>query len=183
MNIQLQELGEVWDIIKNMIESHPYNAVVWAGNMNVDFSRNSAHVRLVKDTMEDVNITSALEKFDVDFTWCGGVGGVSSPGPLWSTSEGLAESLSDAGVIHLVDNRSNHSPIYAVFDSIIVKQDSIKAHKNISKPLWKRSSDNEKKKYCCLPEDKLNKSIHECRDVKCSSEVHKDKADLMKKVL
>ena len=82
MNIQLQELGEVLDIIKNMIESHPYNAVVWAGNMNVVFSRNSAHVRLVKDTMEDVNITSALERFDVDFTWCGDVGGVSSPGPL-----------------------------------------------------------------------------------------------------
>ena len=57
--IQLQELGEVLDIIKNLIESHPCNLVVWAGNMNVNFSRNSAHVRLVKDTMEDINITSA----------------------------------------------------------------------------------------------------------------------------
>ena len=191
VNIQLQELGEVLDIIKNLIESHPCDAVVWAGDINADFSRNSAHVRLVKDTMEDINITSAWDKFDVDFTCCGDVGGVSRTSVLdhISYSEGLAGALSDAGVVHLVENRSDHSPIYAVFDSIVVKQDSSNAHKNVSKPSWKRSNDNEKKKYCCLLEDKLNnidipKSIHECRDVKCSSEVHKDEADkLMEKVL
>ena len=191
INIQLQELGEIIDIIKNLIEAHPCDAVVWAGDINADFSRNSAHVRLVKETMEDLKISTAWERFGADFTCISDVGGVSRTSVLdhISFSEGLAGALSDAGVIHLVENRSDHSPIYAVFESIIVKQDSSEAHEHIAKPSWKRSSDNEKIKYCDKLEERLNsivipKSIYECRDVKCTSEAHKDEADkLMEKVL
>ena len=55
-NEQLQDLCEVVYIIKNLIEAHPCDAVVWAGDINADFARNSANVRLVKDTMEDLKI-------------------------------------------------------------------------------------------------------------------------------
>ena len=59
-----------------MIETNACDAVVWAGELNADYSRKTAHARLVKESMEDMNMTSAWEKFDMDFTCVSEVGGI-----------------------------------------------------------------------------------------------------------
>ena len=186
-----EEAFAILDIIKNIIETHPCDAVVWAGDLNADFVRNSAHVRLVKETMEDLSMTSAWDRFEADFTCCGEVGGVTRTSTIdhINYSEGLAASLSDAGVLHMVDNKSDHSPIYAVFESINVEQDVSKSDKKTSKPSWRRASDKQKSDYSNKLEEKLSQinipeSISKCRDVKCQNEQHKEEADiLMEKVL
>ena len=186
-----QEALEILDIIKNVIESHPCDSVVWAGDLNADFTRNSAHARLVKETMEEMNISSAWEKFETDFTYCSEIGGVTRTSTIdhISYSEGLADAVSDAGVLHLVENRSDHSPIYAVFNSITVQKDASKHVEKIAKPSWKRATDNQKHEYCYKLEEKLNQistpdSITKCRDVKCKNKQHMEEADkLMEEVL
>jgi hypothetical protein len=96
VNDHAEEVTEVVDIIKNLMETHQCDAVVWAGDINADFSRNTAHVRIVKETMEDLSINSAWERFEVDFTCCSEVGGVSRVSTIdhISFSENLAASLS-----------------------------------------------------------------------------------------
>ena len=186
-----QEAFEILDIIKNIIETHPCDSVVWAGDLNADFSRNSAHVQLVKDTMQELNISSAWDKFEADFTCYGEVGGVTRTSTIdhISYSEGLAAALSDAGVLHLVENRSDHCPIYAVFDSITVQKDAVKNVDKVAKPSWKRASDIQKSEYSNKLEQKLCQlnipaSITECRDVNCKIEQHMEEADkLMEEVL
>ena len=84
-----------------------------------------------------------------------------------------------------------HSPIYAVFDSIAVKQDYSKPAAEVLKPSWKRASDKDKVNYCNVLEQKLTDikippSIYECRNVHCTDQSHnyKDEADiLMEQVL
>ena len=145
-NDNIEEALEVIDIIKNMIDTHPCDAVVWAGDLNADFSRHTAHAQLLKETMEEMNISSAWEKFQADFSYISEVGGVTRTSLIdhISYSEGLADTVSDAGVIHLVENRSDHSPIYAVFNTISVKQDASKNVVKVSKPSWKKASEKEK---------------------------------------
>jgi hypothetical protein len=145
----------------------------------------------VKESMEDMNMTSAWEKFDVDFTCVSEVGGITRISTIDHImySEGLASALSDAGVIHLVDNRSDHSPIFTVFDSISVQQEVTKIEENIPKPSWKRASIKEKTTYSNELEKKLSAinipaSITDCRDLQCKNHEHMEEADkLMEKVL
>ena len=174
-----EELFEIINIIRNVIETNPCDAVVWAGDLNADYSRNTAHARLVKESMEDMNMTSAWEKFDVDFTCVSEVGGITRISTIDHImySEGLASALSDAGVIHLVDNRSDHSPIFTVFDSISVQQEVTKIEENIPKPSWKRASIKEKTTYSNELEKKLSAinipaSITDCRDLQCKNHEH-----------
>ena len=191
INDNLEELLEVIDIIKNLIDTHPCRAVVWAGDLNADFARNTAHVRLVRESMQDINVNSAWEQFPVDFTCSSEVGAVTRTSVLdhLCFSEGLATGLSDAGVIHLVENRSDHEPVYAVFDTIEVKEDVAKPATRESRPSWKKASDVDKSKYRNMLEQKLNMidiplTITSCRDVQCRNENHKEEADmLMEQVL
>ena len=186
-----EELFETINIIRNVIETNPCDAVVWAGDLNADYSRNTAHARLVKESMDDMNMKSAWEKFEADFTCVSEVGGITRISTIDHImySERLASALSDAGVLHLVDNGSDHSPIFAVFDSISVQQDVTINVENMSKPSWKRASTEEKSKYCNELEEKLGvinipASINECRDLQCKNNKHMEEADkLMEKVL
>ena len=190
-NENVEEAFEILEIIKNIIETHPCDAVVWAGDLNADFLRNSAHVQLIKEAMEEMSLTSVWEKYEADFTCCSEVGGVTRTSIIdhITYSGGLAAAVTDAGVLHLVDNRSDHSPIFAVFDSIAVQQDASKNVEKVSKPSWKRASDIEKFEYCNKLEQKLCQinipcSITECRDVECKIEQHKEEAEkLMEEVL
>ena len=81
-----------------MIDTHPCDAVVWAGDLNADFSRHTAHAQLLKETMEEMNISSAWEKFQADFSYISEVGGVTRTSLIdhISYSEGLADTVSDA---------------------------------------------------------------------------------------
>ena len=56
-NENVEEAFEILEIIKNIIETHPCDAVVWAGDLNADFLRNSAHVQLIKEAMEEMSLT------------------------------------------------------------------------------------------------------------------------------
>ena len=85
----------------------------------------------------------------------------------------------DAGVLHLTDNRSDHSPIFCVISFPDVSMDSSEDVENLQqpKPSWKRADSEEKLKFRALLEDRVSslivpESLSSCRDVHCQDPSH-----------
>ena len=66
--IESDDLTETLEVIKSVIENKDCDAVVWAGDVNSDFSRDTAHTRAVKDAVENSNLLVTWTSFLVDFT-------------------------------------------------------------------------------------------------------------------
>ena len=90
--------------------------VVVLGDLNADFSRNTGFVHTVRQYLIDNNMTTLWDKFDVDFTFCHSqcIGGHQSV--HYSTIDHFVadyetlDDFSDAQVLHLSENISNHEP-------------------------------------------------------------------------
>ena len=70
------------------------------------------------DVVEDLGLTRSWDKFTIDFTHCHELLGTSYVATLdhFFWSEGLEDNVTDAGVLHLPDNQSDHSPIFCVLE-------------------------------------------------------------------
>ena len=66
--IESDDLTETLEVIKSVIEDNDCDAVLWAGDANSDFTRNTAHTRAVKEVVEDSNLLVTWDSFPVDFT-------------------------------------------------------------------------------------------------------------------
>ena len=64
----LHEAIEVIEVIKRLIESSACNSVIWCGDLNTDFRRNSGQVALVNDAATELNLLSTWDKYQIDFT-------------------------------------------------------------------------------------------------------------------
>ena len=139
----------------------------------------------MSESVEDLGLTKSWDNFEVDFTCCHEIAGVSYTSVLdhffWSRVLGAA--VADAGVLHLPDNRSDHSPIFCVLSLEGIHHDKTEAsHDQQQKPSWKRASREEKENFESLLEDRLSQliipiSVLECRDVKCRDPTHKEDLD------
>ena len=110
-----EDLQETLGHINNIIENTEFTSVLWGGDLNADFLRNTSHTRSVQDSVTDLSLTRAWDRFPIDFTRCQDRLGVTYTSTLdhffWS------ENVEEAGVIHHPDNKSDHSPIYCVIDN------------------------------------------------------------------
>ena len=66
--IESDDLTETLEVNKSVIEDNDCDAVLWAGDANSDFTRNTAHTRAVKEVVEDSNLLVTWDSFPVDFT-------------------------------------------------------------------------------------------------------------------
>ena len=178
------ELTETLEVIQIVLETNVCDAVVWTGDINSDFKRNTKHTRTVREAVEDSNLLVTWDKFSVDFT-CS----LEREGATFSSildhffmSEQLAINVTDAGVLHHHDNSSDHEPIYCVFKSITLGSTSSQAAAPKPKPSWKKASSEEKEKY----EYSLNRrmaaimvptQISECKDLHCREKEHLEAVD------
>ena len=111
-NFDDTELRETIAAIKAIIENNEHDEVLWQGDINADFIRRSKYVEIVTDALEEINVVSVWNNFPIDFTYCSPTEASFSTIDHSLVSEGLESSIRDAGVIHLGDNVSGHSPIY-----------------------------------------------------------------------
>ena len=158
--------------------------MLWTGDINADFLRGTSHTRTVFDAVADLNLTKAWERFDIDFTHCHELLGTSHTSILdhFFWNETLDSGVVDAGVIHLPDNRSDHSPIYCVIQTEAIQQESSRAAPRKSKPSWKRASPEQKAGFKELLEEKLTllmtpHSVMDCKNTKCKDINHKQDMD------
>ena len=66
--IESDDLTETIEVIKRTIDGTECDAVIWAGDINADFRRNTTHTRVVKEAVEENNLQTCWDTFNVDFT-------------------------------------------------------------------------------------------------------------------
>ena len=146
---------------------------------------NTAHTSVVKDFIEELGLTCSWERFPIDFTCCHDILGVSHVSTLdhffWSPQ--LDEYVTDAGVLHLTDNRSDHSPIFCAVRYPHVAKSHSQPNQRKPKPSWCKARCDQREKYKVLLEDRINKlevptSVTSCRDVHCQDPAHISELDI-----
>jgi hypothetical protein len=63
-NVDESDLLETLGHIKKAIDMNPCDAVLWAGDLNSDFTRRSSHTLAVQDVFEELGLQSSWDKFD-----------------------------------------------------------------------------------------------------------------------
>ena len=117
--------------------------VIWTGDINADFSRNTKYVSIIRNFVNEQNLVNVR-----DTTYTSTIDHF-----FWNHC--LSSNIPNAGVIHLANNLSDHSPIYCVIqdDEILVQKQEI--NKQEPKPSWKRASDDERSDFFKELERKL----------------------------
>ena len=182
----LHEAIEVIELVKRLIESSACNSVVWCGDMNSDFRRNSGQVALVGEAVTELNFLRIWDKFQIDFTCVHNVNDgnvVTSTIDHFFCSSEIGNTILDAGVIHSPDNRSDHSPVYRVLSALNIRLDLSDQLQQSSKPSWKSSSVDQKEQYRNQLENRLTNitvpnCVLQCKRVKCRSSDHCDSVDM-----
>ena len=142
VRINEAELEEIFAAIEEIMANNQFSSLIWGGDINADFLRRTGHVRAVKQFLERLSFHSAWERFQIDFTHVHDMNDHSYVSTVdhffWPDT--LNDAVVEAGVIHSVDNPSDHSPIYCVLDHFKLKQNKVDAVKLQPKPSWKRAS-------------------------------------------
>ena len=185
VNFDDQELLETFRQIKKVIESNDFDILVLCGDINADFSRNTGFVNSVKSHVDDLNLETAWEAHEADFTFMYNDGDNRSFTAMldhFFYNEITRQAVLAAGVIHLPENLSDHCPIFCTIDiEAIPVEKAEKKHEDISKPSWKKATEGEKINYSQWLEANLsNIQVPEslpCKDVKCRDSDHCKDAD------
>ena len=173
------DLLETLGYVKKVVEQNACDGLLWAGDLNSDFSRNSSHTAAVQAVLHELGLHQGWDRFDIDYTAAHDMLGQTFTSTLdhfiWSPS--LDQSVLDAGVLHLPDNKSDHSPIYCKISFSSIQQTFSVPKTSQAKPSWKRANLEQKSEY----RDKLSarlslvnlpNSVLQCRHVHCKDSQH-----------
>ena len=180
-NADYDELLETLQCIRSVISNNDHNTVLWAGDINSDFSRNTRHVQLTKSFIDELNLCKAWDSFAIDFTHYHEVNNFSYVSTIdhFFWDQHLASRIRDCGAIHHPNNLSDHSPIFCLFnlDFQLQGMPNCAPVKPPPKPCWNRSSEDEKLHYRLelselLTNVEIPRQIAECEDVHCRDTDH-----------
>ena len=103
---------------------------------------------------------------------------------FWNASTG--DSAIDAGVLHLPDNLSDHSPVFCIMNSGMLEKFSSQAHpaKTKTYPCWKLATDSQKLGFYNELQSRLQRLKvpscgTACTNAHCKNEEHKHEIDSM----
>ena len=142
------ELLKTLEDVKWYIDSFPNLAVIIAGDLNCDFSRNTRFVNIIREFMLTNNLMSVWSANPVDFTY--------SNSQIRNRSEIISYSCIDhflirstdihkamgAQVIHTGDNLSDHEPIYLQFstDHMVIGDTPQSKTGTDTRPSWRKAT-------------------------------------------
>ena len=96
--------------------------MVWTGDINADFLRESVHTKAVADTLTDLGLTRSWDRYNVDFTCYHDILGEFSTSVIdhFFWNEPVVDAVVDAGVLHLVDKSLTivQSIVYLILQSL-----------------------------------------------------------------
>ena len=177
------ELLETLNSIKSVLSRTEFSSIIWAGDINADFVRATNHTETVQELLDELNLFTLWDEHEVDFTCVNEVNEVTRVSKLdhFFLSHNLRCLVDNAGVIHHIDNKSDHCPIYSVFKSLEIKEEAKLSCDARPKPSWRRANQEEKKQFHDGLEERLSSvkcpaSVAQCKNVKCEDESHR--ADL-----
>ena len=179
--------------INTALMNHNFDRLVWAGDINADFKRNTRFVKIVDEFICELDIRKSWDSYNVDFTHCHELNGMLHVSTIdhfiWNST--AVDSILDAGVLHLSENLSDHSPVYCKVKSVVERKQStsIDYVKTLQRPSWKNATESDKELYCNNLCTRLNNismppCLTNCTNVHCTDEEHKTALDdLMIEVL
>lgn len=166
--------------INDVILENDCSSVIWGGDINADFARKTEFTKLVNDFTVEKSLLKSWDTYDVDFTHCFEINDNSYTSRIdhFFYNESLLDRIDDAGVLHLLDNKSDHCPIYCRFqiETTGVVEKEYDARKN-RMPIWRRATEEQKESFKQSLTDKLlnitiSHDLEYCNDVNCRNEGH-----------
>ena len=110
-------LTEVLEEIRSVISGHTFDQLYLLGDLNTDFSRRTGHVRTVNNFIKDLGLIGSWDKFAADFSHISEYNGRTFVSLidhfLWNST--ATDFVSDCGILHLLENSSDHCPIFCKF--------------------------------------------------------------------
>ena len=118
-NFDDTELIETLEDIKYILDScENTDNLILLGDFNTDFSRNSRFVQIVKQFIEENELTSVWSKFGCDFTYChtyernGRLQSAFSTIDHFLVKKQFLNECIESCALHFAENLSNHEIIY-----------------------------------------------------------------------
>lgn len=172
-------LSDIIDVILNV----HCDAIILGGDLNYDTSRNTGFAKSVKSFISGLNLSTLWCKHTVDYTYTHTDGISTSTIDHFMVSNNILNDCESGGVVHSVDNTSNHSLTYMVLNlgqPIDVNTPSYYSAK--PKLAWYKASaqDIEGFRECIdfnLQNVMLDDNTILCQDTSCSTDLHKDSLD------
>ena len=170
--------------IQNILKENDCTEVIWTDDINADFSRGTKFMNIIGNVVNEQNLVRSWDRFDVDYTHESNVRDTTYTTAIdhffWNHC--LSSNIPIAGVLHLPNNPSDHSPICCVKqnDEILIQKQDI--NKLERKPSWKRATEDEssdffteldRKLKCCNAQNE----VINCRNVCCQNANHKAACD------
>ena len=178
------ELMTTLSTIQDLLEKNEYNSIVWTGDINADFRRKTSFTKLIESFMVENGFLSCWEKFPVDFTHAQERDGKSYSSVIdhFMLDGNTADCVADAGVLHLVNNFSDHCPIYCQVPISSFAVLPTKAVNYCPRPSWSKASEEERTRFITglkesLCELEFEDSCLNCRNLQCKEKAHHDACD------
>lgn len=172
--------------LRTLINNNDFDQLIWTGDINADFKRKTRYVEIIKNFIREMKICKSWDTYKIDFTHESQVNGVTHTSAIdhFFWNPGLSDSIIDAGVLHLCDNFSDHSPVFCKLkNNGTAKRTTSNCSVNIkSFPNWKRSTDTQKLSYFNelgnkLKNLKIPTCVTDCYDLHCKNEMHRSATD------
>ena len=110
------DLLSTLDAINEVLNTNKFDHVVWAGDLNAHFNRNTKFTLIIDQFIKERNLLRSWDRFHVDFTHA-----VENNGRTFTSildhfcwTAGIENNVVDAGVLHLPQNMSDHSPVFCI---------------------------------------------------------------------
>ena len=187
LNSQItDDLEDTLFCIETVLTNNDYRQVFLTGDINCNFLKKTMHVKNVSEFLDRNGLLKAWDTFNIDFTHTHEANGVTRTAVLdhffWKNTSNT-NSVKDAGVIHHVNNKSDHEPVYCVFEveSSPIELENVK-HAPKPKPSWKLATSEDKESFKTKLESKLERiqpptNLIDCKNVKCDCPEHRENID------
>ena len=182
-----QNFVETLDAVEMFIEKCSVRNVIFAGDMNADFSRKNAHDVYLKDFIHrnDLVCCDDLNVSEKGYTYHDPGNGSFTCIDHFIVSSGLKNQIFSVSRCDWSFNPSNHLPIILDVKLSDFSQNSIVDVETemTDKPIcWHKVTDDHRKVYCYHQNVFLNElalpDVAFCSDVKCDNPQHKDELDM-----
>ena len=187
------ELLLIFAEIRKVIAENSFDHIILGGDFNADFKRKTKFVTLTREFLDQLDLNGSWQTFHADFSHVTEINDSTYTSLIdhffWDDS--FANRVLDAGVLHVPENMSDHSPIYCKLDVKIGvgKSDTEERKPGKFIPSWQKANESQKASYCLDLQERLERLIipthcMDCRDVHCNEPSHiKDLDDVMTEIL
>ena len=185
-NFDDTELSLLLSQIHSVITDNDFDQLIITGDINADFKRSTCFVKNVEDFLAELDLRKSWDAFPIDFTHIMEMQGKTYTSILdhffWIETK---TNIVDSGVIHSVENTSDHCPIYLKLEIPKISQVPRKDDADVrSLPRWNMATDEQRKSYTREVDRQLqligipNCAVG-CNNLHCSSKDHMEAIDTM----